>query len=830
MFTLVSQGSGDCSPCAAGYYCDTIAGSLSAPSGAVCPAGYACSPGTAARTQFPCALGGYCPAGATNANATRCVNAAVRAAAWVSVPSRFDDGSTVLVGRDAAGAGLVAFAAEFPPTVGAATTVCNGAAPAVAAAAATAVSLASGDVNSDGLDDVVAVLANGTVVVIDGVSLSLGAELLTTVPSGSLESGAHTVVVLDANGDGLLDVLIGGTPSASSLLLSSASGTLAPDAATSAALASVGTILAATTADVDSNGAVDVFVATSTGCYVLTSTRLTGLPAGPLFTASADSCSGLVFTDPRIAAGDLDSDGDVDVLVCGTGGSPAGRVLLNNGLGQWTPGALGLTLQACGGVGVGDVNADGHLDVFVSSEDGSSPSQLFVNRGAAGGSGGVIFLPAVSLGPGVASPSPVLLDVTGDGVDDIPSLGYVGAAPTGGLLYIAVRVLGRGGGRSEAGVSACLRWSLAGVPAVSCRVVGGGTGSGSHGLYEVLLSVPAAAQLQSLAVRHASGRLHSVALSPSSFEPSVLTVADWPEIVSVALAPSRGVVTAGGSLFVTLTAAWNESSLVPLWQDCCFVNGVNVSSTFVSHGNGSYGLTYTVRPGDADVFSGPPAILATLRDPAYGQTAPASMNAAVRSAAFASAYAGLTIDTHAPEVVVTSGPVNGSTRSLVTETIAVCCGCASPEGLGCTVSYRLGGTLSTPVNPEYRNASSVNATHAQLSLSLAHGDAPTLWLLATDAAGHVSAPLVLSWTVDAELPVTLWPADADAANLSANASPEFVFSCSRAGCRFLYSLNGAPYSVVGQRASGTPPATATCVMRAGDVFGVRVVSLWLNFR
>lgn len=78
--------------------------------------------------------------------------------------------------------------------------------------------------------------------------------------------------------------------------------------------------------------------------------------------------------------GDLDNDGDLDVLVT-TGGGGVDRLYENNGDGTFTritDQPLGTGASTTSGASLGDYDADGDLDVVVTSQ-GGGPVQLFRN-------------------------------------------------------------------------------------------------------------------------------------------------------------------------------------------------------------------------------------------------------------------------------------------------------------------------------------------------------------------------------------------------------------------------------------------------------------------
>ena len=105
-----------------------------------------------------------------------------------------------------------------------------------------------------------------------------------------------------------------------------------------------------------------------------------------------------------LAAGDLDRDGDLDLLAAAAG-VPA-TVFANDGAGGFT---AGQQLAAGGAVAVADVDGDGDLDVAVGSDDG--PSSLWRNEGG-------VFVLAQQLAP-VRTIALAFGDLDGDGDVDL---------------------------------------------------------------------------------------------------------------------------------------------------------------------------------------------------------------------------------------------------------------------------------------------------------------------------------------------------------------------------------------------------------------------------
>ncbi|MBU0492364.1 MAG: VCBS repeat-containing protein [Chloroflexi bacterium] len=117
-----------------------------------------------------------------------------------------------------------------------------------------------------------------------------------------------------------------------------------------------------------------------------------------------------------IALADFDGDGDLDALVANgfrTGGSYPTILLWNDGRGQFTDSGQRLNATMGAEFGVGDLDGDGDLDVFVSNFD--LPNEVWLNDGA-----GRLVDSGLRLGRNSDTSSRVSLgDLDGDGDLDV---------------------------------------------------------------------------------------------------------------------------------------------------------------------------------------------------------------------------------------------------------------------------------------------------------------------------------------------------------------------------------------------------------------------------
>lgn len=199
-----------------------------------------------------------------------------------------------------------------------------------------------------------------------------------------LDSASH-VVAADLNGDGRLDLITAGFFGPATLLIQESNGLFRQ----AANLANSYPATSLATGDIDGDGHLDILIGIGTapgGNSATPGQNLIYFNDGtakfrqgtPLHTEASDT--------QAIALGDLDADGDLDIVVANsieTGGTQQGKqnyIYMNDGNGDFPMRKmLGTGMDRTRSIGIGDINRDGHLDLVLANY--SQLNAIHLNNG-----------------------------------------------------------------------------------------------------------------------------------------------------------------------------------------------------------------------------------------------------------------------------------------------------------------------------------------------------------------------------------------------------------------------------------------------------------------
>ncbi|MFN0253920.1 MAG: FG-GAP repeat domain-containing protein [Kofleriaceae bacterium] len=258
----------------------------------------------------------------------------------------------------------------------------------------------AGDLDLDGDQDVVvATISSGV-----RTYFNLGPGVFspqTTLPGSS---ATRFLTLADLDGDGDLDLVVSTFSSSLGVRLNQGTGTFGPTA--SYLLPSVAGQVVAT--DLDGDGDRDLVIGDGGTFGTGNTFLLRNTGAGAFVTApSIPTGNGGMY----VAAGDLDLDGDVDIVSSNRAARTV-TVSMNLGALTFAPPTVLPVGEDPVGIAIGDLNGDGWLDL-VSTDATASVVVEWLNRG-----GGEFHQPEpIASSPGTAVTE--VLDVTGDGRADV---------------------------------------------------------------------------------------------------------------------------------------------------------------------------------------------------------------------------------------------------------------------------------------------------------------------------------------------------------------------------------------------------------------------------
>jgi predicted nucleotidyltransferase len=290
--------------------------------------------------------------------------------------------------------------------------------------------LALGDIDGDGdLDMVVGnfgeqnrlYLNNGSGTFIDATAARLPVDRDLT----------QSLALGDVDGDGDLDMVVGNLRQQNALYLNNGSGTFT-DATTARIPIDNDDTYAVALGDVDGDGDLDMVVG-NTG-YNGQQNRLYLNNGSGTFT-DATTASMPVARDSTyaVALGDIDGDGDLDLVV---GNAGQNRLYLNNGSGSFTNATaarMPVDSDTTLAVALGDIDGDGDLDLVVGNGGFyGQQNRLYLNNGSGTFSDATAIRMPVD---GDDTRAVALGDVDGDGDLDI-AFGNVGISGQQNRLYL----------------------------------------------------------------------------------------------------------------------------------------------------------------------------------------------------------------------------------------------------------------------------------------------------------------------------------------------------------------------------------------------------------
>ncbi|MEM7067356.1 MAG: choice-of-anchor C family protein [Pseudomonadota bacterium] len=274
----------------------------------------------------------------------------------------------------------------------------------------------------------------------------------TTTVSTAVPGSAQGIAVGDIDGDGDIDVLTANWPfTANEIFTNDGSGTFTVSTLVGGANHSRDIALA----DVDGDGDLDAIVANNseTNQLLINQGGTQGGTEGAFVASNLGSLLNQAnVTSLDIVFADVDGDGDLDALIANfEAGLGHNELLRNNGSGVFTPELLAGGTRGSSAIAAGDLDGDGDVDLIISNTAGEI-NQVLINDGAGN------FTASEITGSAGSSSDVALADIDGDGDLDavITNNGFGTTAEVNQLLIndgtgtFTVSTLAGGGNASNA--------------------------------------------------------------------------------------------------------------------------------------------------------------------------------------------------------------------------------------------------------------------------------------------------------------------------------------------------------------------------------------------
>ena len=288
------------------------------------------------------------------------------------------------------------------------------------------------DVNGDGKLDVLVGARDANNIWLFMNTTTPGAGTVSFAAPQKFATGVNprSMISLDINGDGKPDLITANlyAKTISVLLNTTATGATTASFATPQTFATGTSPVWVTAADINRDGRPDLIVANNTNAGTISVLLNTTAPGAAIASFATQQVFATGSYPQNITTADINSDGKLDVITANVGNPNSVSVLLNTTAAGATIATFSaqqtFPTQSAYAVTAADLNGDGKPELIVTNQDPTTGSISILRNTTVSGATTATFATLQSVSTGTSTFSTAVADLNGDGKPDIVTANY----------------------------------------------------------------------------------------------------------------------------------------------------------------------------------------------------------------------------------------------------------------------------------------------------------------------------------------------------------------------------------------------------------------------